>query len=537
MKTSNILGGFRALYFLDSTKYKNYVIDAIHHPAKLAGLVVQYGLQFIWILPFLFKRSDPLESPWYLSLDVIGSVIMALLLLIFLGGLNKASVSYAPGTYTMADANLLFPSPINQRSVYAWSMIRQFWSSLYTTVLAIIYLPLFGRMLNLPMNHIRLVYSGLTIMVLSILVSSLNFFVFSIAHRFNIGRLIKRFIKVLIIAVLVYVAWSMLSDDNVWEGLLTTLNGPLLGSIPIIGWAKTLIMAPFMGSISLLPLFSVLFASTLAIVGLSIYYAVDFYEESVTVAEWAQAVSKGDMSSLQSSSEKTQKKSKEIDLDWSLKGPWAFTWKQAIGNKRSQKFIILGWDQLLLLILGAIVGYFSVGFPSITVFALIYVVMYVMLVQVLPVGLQYELHKQYIYLLPGRPWQKISAVNTLLSLRAGMRAMALVLPIWLLSGLTFTEALSVFLFIMSADVLVLFGMSVVNVIFPTFDSRNVLTVYLRFAVFALSMAPAILIALLIGILTKSFLWGYFGFALGAVLTVFLQLLITDKIFWRMEMPS
>jgi len=36
MKTSNMLGGFRALYFLDSTKYKNYVIDAIHHPAKLA---------------------------------------------------------------------------------------------------------------------------------------------------------------------------------------------------------------------------------------------------------------------------------------------------------------------------------------------------------------------------------------------------------------------------------------------------------------------------------------------------------------------
>jgi len=111
----------------------------------------------------------------------------------------------------------------------------------------------------------------------------------------------------------------MLSGDNVWEGLLTTLNGPLLGSIPIIGWAKTLIMAPFMSSISPLPLFSVLLASTLAVVALSIYYAVDFYEESVTVAEWAQAVSKGDMSSLQSSSEKPQKKSKEMDLDWNLK--------------------------------------------------------------------------------------------------------------------------------------------------------------------------------------------------------------------------
>ena len=118
-----------------------------------------------------------------------------------------------------------------------------------------------------------------------------------------------------------------------------------------------------------------------------------------------------------------------------------------------------------------------------------------------------------------------------------MRAMALVLPIWILSGLTFSEALSVFLFIMSTDILVLFGMSVVNVIFPTLHSWNVLTVYLRFAVFALSMAPAILVSLLIGFLSHSFLWGYFGFALGAVLTVFLQLLIADKIFWRMEMPS
>jgi hypothetical protein len=392
-------------------------------------------------------------------------------------------------------------------------------------------------MLSLPMNHIRLVYSGLTIMVLSILISALNFFVFSIAHRFNIGRLLKSFIKVLIIAVLAYVAWGMLSDDNVWEGLLTTLNGPLLGSIPIIGWAKTLIMAPFMSSISPLPLFSVLLASTLAIVALSIYYAIDFYEESVTVAEWAQAVIKGDISSLQSSSEKPQKKYKEIDLDWNLKGAWAFTWRQAIGNKRSQKFIILGWDQLLLLIVGIIVGYFSEGFSSIAGFALIYIIMYVMLVQVLPVGLQYELHKQYIYLLPDRPWQKILAVNALLSLRAGMRAMALVLPIWVLSNLTFSEALSIFLFIMSTDILVLFGMSVVNVIFPTFDSGNVLSVYLRFAIFVLSMAPAILIALLIGIPTKSFLWGYFGFAIGNFLTVFLQLLTADKIFWRMEMPS
>jgi len=112
----------------------------------------------------------------------------------------------------------------------------------------------------------------------------------------------------------------------------------------------------------------------------------------------------------------------------------------------------------------------------------------------------------------------------------------LVLPIWILSGLTFSEALAVFLFIMSADVLVLFGMSVVNVIFPTFDSRNVLRL---FALCCLCSVHGSCYShcLFIGIPTQSFLWGYFGFAVGAVLTVFLQLLITDKIFWRMEMPS
>ena len=537
MKTSNLFRGFRALYFLDSTKYKNYVIDAIHHPARLAGLVVQYGLQFIWIIPFLLKRNAPVKSPWYLGLDVIGSIIMAILLLTFLGGLNKASVSYAPGTYTMADANLLFPSPINQRTVYAWSMVRQFLTSLYTTILVIIYLPFMGRAFSLPMNFTGLIYSALTVMVISVLLSALSFFVFSVAHRFGIGRQLKAFIKVFIVAVLAYIVWGTLKVDNIWEGLLTTLNGPVLASIPVVGWAKTLIMAPFIGGISSLPLFFVLLISTFVVIALSIYYAVDFYEESVTVAAWAQAVSKGDTLSLQSSSEKPHKKSEEIDLDWNLKGPWAFTWKQAMGNKRSQRFIILGWDQLLLLIVGIIVGHFSTGFASIASFALIYVFMYIMVVQVLPVGLQYELHKQYIYLLPGKPWQKILAINVLLSLKAIMRALTLVLPIWILSNLTFVETLGIFLFIMSVDILVLFGMSVVNVISPMLDSRNVLTVYLRFAIFALSMAPAILVALLIGFSSRSLLLGYFGFAFGALLTLFLQLFAADRIFWRMEMPN
>jgi len=68
-------------------------------------------------------------------------------------------------------------------------------------------------------------------------------------------------------------------------------------------------------------------------------------------------------------------------------------WKQAKSEVYHTRL-----DQLLLLILGAIVGYFSEGFSSITVFALIYVVMYAMLVQVLPVGFSMSyINSTFIY--------------------------------------------------------------------------------------------------------------------------------------------
>ncbi|WP_018963735.1 putative ABC exporter domain-containing protein [Coprothermobacter platensis] len=538
MRANKVINDFRTLLFLDATKYKNYVIDATKHPVKFLGLMIQYGLQFIWILPLLLMNPKNNNGAWYLSVDIVGAVVMAILLFLFLSGLNKASVNYAPGAYSMADVDFLFPSPLNQRVVYAWSMIREFASSVYATILVAIYLPFAARMLRLPIMYERLVYSVLTVMLVSVLVSAMNFFVFSVSHRFGIGKTIKTLIKLFTFVIVLYIFWHMFKAQSLWAGLILSVNSKLLASIPLIGWAKTLIVSPILYEVSPLPLFLLLLCSTCLVVGLSIYFAVDFYEESAELAQWSQAIRKGDIGSIPNENGKKKSKARELDLNWNLKGAWAFTWRQAIANKRSSRFIILGWDQLAPLLFGIIGGVFmSHDFESAAVIVLIYMFSYVSMMANLPVGLQYELHKQYIFLLPGKPRQKILAVNLLLSLKAVVRSIALTLPLWIISDLSFLQGLSIFLFVLSVDVLSLFGMTIVNVLSPSYDSKNVLTTYLRLLIFVISILPALLVAILLSILTRDFLFAYLGFAVGAVITLFLQLILADKIFWRMEMPK
>lgn len=529
-----------ALFFLDFTKFKNYIKDAIHHPGKLIGLFIQYGLQFVWILPVIFFNSDEPRTVWALGLDVVGAGIMALLMLIFFAGMNKASVKYAPGQYSMADVSFLFPSPISQRTVYAWSMLRQIGSSLYMMLLVIIYLPFISSLIGLHMDASKLVYSSVTIIVISILGSALNFFIYSISHRFGMGKIIKLSIRLITVGLLAYTAWGTFTADNILEGLLTTVNGSVFASIPIIGWAKTLIMAPFIAAVSSpLPLLLGLIAVMVAIVALSIYFAVDYYEEAIGVTEWVKAVSEGNMQAVQAAADdgKTKrKKVRQVDIEWRAKGPWTFVWKQAVANKRASKFIILGWDHVFMLTIGIVLGIVSSGnFDDVAGFAIAYAVMYAMMIGIMPVGLQYELRKQYIYMLPGKPVYKILAVNMLSSIKAVLRSGALILPIWILAKLNINQALSIWLFLISVDIMTLFSAVAVHMILPSYDAKNVLYSYMRMGVQALSMLPAILLAVIIGIAMHSTVAAFYAFAVGALVALILLLYISEKLFARLEM--
>lgn len=541
MNKSKVRAELKTLFFLDVTKFKNYIKDAFHHPGKLIGLIIQYGFQFIWLLPIILFNDNSAKAPWSLGMAVLGSGIMALLLLIFLRGMNKASVSYAPGGYTSADVNFLFVSPINQRTVYAWSMLRAIGSSLYITLLVILYLPLISVVTGLHMDASRLVYTILAVIFVSLLSSALNFFIYSLSHRFGIGRAVKKTIRAITFAILAYLVFAALSADNALQAVLSAMNGPVFSNIPVIGWAKTLIMAPFVSSaVWLLPMLIALIAVTVLIIVLSVYYAVDYYEEATALAEWKAVVANGNTEAIREAvnkeaAKKQKKKAKNINLSWKAKGPWAFVWKQALANKRASRFVILSWDQIFLLAIGIFFGVASDnGFSDAAAFAVMYAIMYTSIMGTMPIGLNYELRKQYIYMLPGKPMYKILAVNMLTCVKAAVKGMAFVVPMWIILKLNVNQALSIWLFVTSADIMAVFSSIAVNIAMPSYDTKNVLQNYMRMGVQLLFMLPAMLLAVIGAIITNT-VGGFYIFAASSTVEVFLLLAISGTLFKRLEM--
>ncbi len=165
----------------------------------------------------------------------------------------------------------------------------------------------------------------------------------------------------------------------------------------------------------------ILSAVTVLIIALSIYFAVDYYEEAAGLAEWTKAVSSGNIEAIEATvnEENPRRKVRKVDIAWNLSGPWVFAWKQAVASKRASGFITLGWEHIFLAVVGIVVGILTSGnFDGVTGFAIVYAFVYASIIGAIPIGLQYELRKQYIYMLPGRPLHKILAVNIISVIRA-----------------------------------------------------------------------------------------------------------------------
>ena len=83
-----------------------------------------------------------------------------------------------------------------------------------------------------------------------------------------------------------------------------------------------------------------------------------------------------------------------------------------------------------------------------------------------PMGLGWKLGKQYVYIFPGKPWQKILAITGVLFLKDSLRISALIVPIVIIVLLRLAQVLAVRVFWWSADVILLSSEVVVNVSSP-----------------------------------------------------------------------
>ncbi|WP_049766010.1 putative ABC exporter domain-containing protein [Thermoanaerobacter mathranii] len=130
----------KALFLLDIIKFKNFVKDLITNPKRF----FIYFLQFVWylflLIPIIVNKDKTFYQISTIKLSYLNAGIIAVMLLVVITSVNSSLKQ--PGILIEeGDTVFLLSSPIKERMVFLWYVIRAIFKNLILAILFILYLP------------------------------------------------------------------------------------------------------------------------------------------------------------------------------------------------------------------------------------------------------------------------------------------------------------------------------------------------------------------------------------------------------------
>ncbi|AKA68410.1 putative ABC exporter domain-containing protein [Clostridium scatologenes] len=538
MKKTNIINDIRAIMYLKIMEFKNNIMEIFKHPIRAIIEVSKFVLPIIFaMIPFIFntkKRGNAISIDGSLA-NIIGSVIMLLVIIIFFMNLYKAVVKYYPTQYSTADVNFLFTSPISSRTIYSFSIAKQISISLIGSF--IIILPFYAMLksLNILISDLGTVYTFIGIVLFIIVIKTLNFFLYSISKRFNIAFLIESMVIILIASVILYFGISLYRSGDIINNVIVILNGKTFGLIPIIGWTRELIMSGFTGIISVSSLMK-MSAFVILMMFITIYFATDYYEEAIVSVERTASMKNKNLDEVETKSA-NKKKVKNINITWNLKKEYAFLWKELIINKRKSKgTIVLVLKYVLFAVVGGIAGYLlrKQNYVNIISLVLIFSISLNSASNGFMEGVQYELKKSYIFLLPGKIKNKILAINMLPVIKIVLRNSIIIAFLTIFIKVTLLQFLSMLILVNSFNLINLFTTIVIKVILPSESEKNILLIYIKAILEFIAVIPAVGVGVLVWYFSKEIEASIFVFGAASLFSIVGLLWISEALFKRVE---
>ncbi|HEY5563717.1 MAG TPA: putative ABC exporter domain-containing protein [Clostridiaceae bacterium] len=544
MRRNSTATGLKVLSYIGVCQFKNQIIEIFTHPIKAISTILKILLPLAFMLtPMLLRGGNNKSSipTINLPLNIIGAVLMLLLLIIFFINLDKAVDSYFPTGYSGATVNFLFTSPLSSRLIYAWSILGRIFSTFLTSFFMIFFIFFMLMSFKISMSTNGILYSVLGIALFTMVVQNLNFFLYSISKRFKIRKFLDIAIKLCIGGVLAYFLLLLYKSKDMLNMAINTFGGASFSKLPILGWSKTLIMSPLSKEA---PLFYALMLTIFVCVMMifTIYWATDFYEEAmVTTEKMSNFKAAGKVNNIDQMQQLTNTKKvkvKNVNLNWDFKKAYSFLWKDAVIYSRKSKGPIWEIIKYILYIgigTGLALAFSTTPFITIVLIVSVYCVMFSGSSFQFMSGLNYELKKSYIFLLPGRVRDKLLAINALPILKLILRNLLMVLPLLFLTKTTFLQVMALWILLCSIQSLNMFTVVTINVILPFESPKNMISIYLKMIIQLVAFIPAGGLAVLLWFFTKNIEASIFLFASICLLLVFFLLYISEIIFYRIEL--
>lgn len=482
---------FRAMLFLSIMSYKNHLKAIFKRPFDIVlsffKIFITLGL-IAWPLFAIQSSGVSIKPPFPITsiAPYLGSVVFLFFTLLIFNSFNKAIKNYMPSMFKPADANILFISPLNRHTIYFYAMLRGLMGNLFSVLIIMAALLGLTKSLNLIMiiSNIPLVVIGLLAFV--VFIQSFKFFLYSVNKRFKKRRLLNFILYGYMVLIILIVSFKFYNAGSI-QAILSVLNSENLDMIPLIGWAKGIFMSLF-ASDNHLFVYTGLYVVVAALsFCLSIAWARDYYEESVIridqIEELRASLKSGNHTATAWNG-KYRHKSVATPIRFVGGKYRVFFWKDLLLYKQKLLSRPLGTllPYLLLLLLGSIIG-MNLG-------------------------------------------------------RMGNEVIILLLPVCVFGSINFSGFFSVWIASAMMSAVIISGKAIYYIIFN--DDKNALMTLAKGLFNYLYCLPGAAFAGLLCLITfllgsqAYLITGCLGFAFGSLIAIYLILLLSGKMFKRLE---
>lgn len=390
----------KSLVYLMRTTIKNRILELKKHPTKLIlvlFLIVMFGFA---VVTSLF--AAPPEAKSYRPIAELYAIILGLYALIFGVGAFQG-LSSGSSFFTVADVQLVFPSPISPRRVLLYGLIKQISVSLYVGFFILYQFSWVHNSYGISFLSLLMILFGYGICMFTSQLTAMTIYVFT-SHNERSKNAVKiGFYAVLAFFLLYILSPVLTSTTDILGPVANSANSFLASLLPVAGWIKAAVVGCISGNFRMA-------LAGFAATGLFIWvllFAImkahsDFYEDVLQATEVSQsaitAKKEGNFEGISPQNVKTGRQG--IGKG---QGSSVFFYKHMLENRRSKLFL-LDKSTLLFLII-------NVGFAYLTrengLIPVLFFSTYLQLFSVAAGRWVHELKKPFVYLTPEPPFLKL----------------------------------------------------------------------------------------------------------------------------------
>ncbi len=276
-KGSNTMNN--ALVFLLKRSFINKFKKFIKTPSK-----VIFSLIFIISLGFMIYTSSNEHIREFRPVEELFAMIFGYFSLIFIVSIGNG-VDNGNSSFLMSDINILFTSPIHQREIFTYGLIKSLSASFLGSIFLIYQFNIFTVRFGMSIFHFIMTFFIFSSFMF--LFQFTFFCVYSFVSKSEKYSLIAKILFYLpFILIALYVGYLYISSNDLILSLVQAANIPVVDYIPVIGWTVAIIKYMVLGDSTRL----MIYVAIEVIYFIILYYimahrSTEFYEDVIASAK------------------------------------------------------------------------------------------------------------------------------------------------------------------------------------------------------------------------------------------------------------